>query len=328
MGYGEISFLGAKDGEFKSTESQFAGASREAAPPKTEDSGEGLSAGPREKLARLNAKRDERLKKPLGRSGGPQTEEGKTRASQNSLKHGAYAEPFRWVDEEFYELDREVQNRFHPMGRFESSLLRSVAHAMFCTSQVDRYQRRQLNAADNREPSPDQLACELEFPFHPEYSDLLVGSHDERALWRKVEAFVRLECGPPELLSGSVMSPQDRRAANLYETACRKLSTQPAQHLEKEFFAELDQVMHDAGRGAGYVGAKLIRVGDVTPLVDYWLYRNVLRISAAKEHLKNQACLDVLTDEKIARARRHSIASSRDLLDAFHEARSNRPRHS
>ena len=39
----------------------------------------------------LDRFRDERLKKYAPRSGGPRSEEGKRRASGNSLKHGAYA---------------------------------------------------------------------------------------------------------------------------------------------------------------------------------------------------------------------------------------------
>jgi hypothetical protein len=256
-------------------------------------------------------KEDPRLKRPLSkRSGGPRTESGIAAASKNSLTHGAYAT--RLPDHpDFSTLAKEARVEFRPCGLIERTIVWSLAHEAYKSQRLDEMERCGMRGASERVADTQALARMLEFPWAQTHAELLLEPVNEQLLQRELYVAWRELAAPPTGAEpGQVVSVPDQRVLELYGQGCELLGSMglvPFMH--EGFFMRLDVVMHEARGQQSYLGRRIAQGSGEMMLVQYWLYRNASRVTAYVRQVLHEQVLEVLVDERLARARSYVNAN-------------------
>jgi len=265
-------------------------------------------------------KEEKRLKRPLSkRSGGPKSPEGKSNSAQNSTKHGGYVVPSR-VSEEFCRFEQEVYVRLEPIGAIEVELVSEIAFTLWRSKLIQRYVNNALDAAEFDDVGLRQLAHLTGFPFEERYQYLLnVNEIDETRLQRFAK-FWSTSCDGLIELGGvdAVIAAGDVRIREIHEEGAKVLGQRVVhQVMYEKFFDALDRVMHEARDGRNSLGIKLLGLQDFTELINYWIYRNCLKISAARHKMREQEALRILCDPNIERAQSRADQTLQRQLNTY-----------
>ena len=251
--------------------------------------------------------RDKRLKRPISkRSGGPRSEQGMAAASKNSLTHGAYAT--RLPDfHDFYSYADGARAEFKPRGLIEETVVMSLAHEAYKSDRLQQIERGRMLRASQQVVDPQALAGLLHFPWAQTHAELLLEPVNQPLLQRAIHgAWVELAAPPSHPEPGQPFSMQCQRVLELYEHGCELLE-QPGllPYMHEGFFLRLDVVMHEARESHSYLGRRIAQRSGETVLVQYWLYRNAPRVTACVEQVLQGQVLEVMGDERLARASSH-----------------------
>jgi hypothetical protein len=269
------------------------------------------SPNPQEKIKPAKPKRSKlkkeepRFKQRMSkRSGGPRTPEGKAKSSQNSVAHGGYITPSR-ISEEFCRFEQEVFGRLEPVGPIEAEFVSQIASTLWRSKLMRRYIDNELDAIEFDDVSNRQLAVATEFPFEERYQFLLNVNEAENLRRQRFVKFWTTSC---EKLSTKdcaeeVIVLADNRISEIYQETIQ-IMKQSFVHewMHEKFFDSLDRVMLEANEGRNSLGIKLKELDDKTDLVNYWIYRNSLKISAARKRLREREAIRIMCDPNIARA--------------------------
>lgn len=254
---------------------------------------------------------DKRLKRPLSkRSGGPRTERGIAAASKNSLTHGAYAT--RLPDHpDFSTLAEEARAEFRPCGLIERTIVSSLAHEAYKSQRLDEMERCGMRGASERVADAQALARMLEFPWAQTHAELLLEPVNEQLLQRELYVAWRELAAPPAGAEpGEVVSVPDQRVLELYGQGCELLGSMGlVQFMNEGFFMRLDVVIHEARGQQSYLGRRIAQGSGEMLLVHYWLYRNASRVTACVRQVLHGQVLEVMGDERLARARSYVNAN-------------------
>ena len=268
---------------------------------------------------------DKRLKRPLSkRSGGPRTDSGIAVASKNSLTHGAYAT--RLPDfHDFYCYADGARSEFKPRGLIEETLVMSLAHEAYKSDRLQQLERSRMLRASQQVVDPQALAALLHFPWAQSHAELLLEPVNQPLLQRAIHgAWVELAApspSPPE--PGQPVCMQDQRVLELYEQGCELLgSVGLVPYMHEGFFMRLDVVMHEAREPHGYLGRRIAQRSGEMVLVQYWLYRNAPRVTACVEQVLQGQVLEVMGDERLARASSHVSSKIYEGMSSLAMARS------
>jgi len=273
--------------------------------------------------------KDKLIKRPSGtRSGGPRTAAGRARAAENSLKHGAYVAQPRQSDV-YHEKLRGVVQELKPLGEIAMTLCQDVAHELAKMQTLNAYERDQIYRAEHDGVSLLELSRRLDFPWAETHLDVLGTLHAQGVLRAQLLRSWRVLAKPPRaIVSGqgggtksgaknqrSLVALPDQRVAELYERACGLLALPGlSDFMHEHFFQEMDVVMLEARQGLSYLGRRISERGQGSALVAYWLLRNQGRILDAVNNLKNERTVEVLTDERMSRAKSSVQRGLRDSL--------------
>jgi hypothetical protein len=272
--------------------------------------------------------KDSRLKRPLRRSGGPRTEEGRRASSRNSLKHGAYATrlPEELADQGHCLTERDAHSRLGASGELERGLASAAGVAVWLQQRLNDYTIESLRLAERRGPAPGELwhiALGLGFPLGPVHRrplmrELSEGAPNELLLLRHVRRLLDKGC---ELAGGANGCPSashhDLLAARVLPRARDAMTVSFVQQNNEPLLRELDEVMEDAAGCRNFLGRWLNELGDGSGLRHYWLYRNRDRISHKLEQHRLKRCIDVITDPRVMRARSHLNRSVRENVQSI-----------
>ena len=282
------------------------------------------------------AARDRRLKRPASkRSGGPRTDEGRALAAQNSLTHGAYATRLP-ESVELHGYIGQLRSELSPNGLLEETLAAGLAYGAFKAERLREFELARLMRAAGKGIDTRLLASRLEFPWAQSHHELLSSPPNEFELQAAVHrAWVRLARPPaPDALSIGrgraakqqalgVEQPQDQRLAELYEEVAELLSRRGLLlYMHEQLLCRLDLVMLEARSGANYLGRRLKGVEDELILVHYWMLRNARVISLCAQELQEEVALEVLCDERLARANTHVSNKIRNDIETLQSVRS------
>ena len=263
-------------------------------------------------------KRDERLKRKISRrTGGPRTAKGRLTASQNSIKHGAYAVAPRPSDE-YYEFETQVNRHLKPVGFMEDELVSRIAYAMWRSKQIQKYTIESVSSAELDEAQLLRLAELVEFPFDEKYLPILNFPPNDFELQKRLADFWR-EAVEVESRSEVVdIAFADDRLRAIHKQGL-KIFEQKGMHPinHEDFFTAMDRVMLDAQAGVSSLGLKLRESGAIEPLVDYWIFRNRLKISAMRRRVLVVNALQILCDPNIERAQNSADRSLNNLLNSY-----------
>ena len=95
----------------------------------------------------------------------------------------------------------------------------------------------------------------------------------------------------------------DNRISEIFQETIQIMKQSFVQEwMHEKFFDSLDRVMLEANEGRNSLGIKLKELDDKTDLVNYWIYRNSLKISAARKRLREREAIRIMCDPNIARA--------------------------
>ena len=291
---------------------------------------------------------DKRLKRhATKRSGGPSSPQGRARAAQNSLTHGAYSAHPTHLDAYHGKL-RGVVDELNPIGVIAKTLCQDIAHGLAKLETLNAYERDRIHKAEHDGVGLHELARRLDFPWAETHLDALGAPQAEGVLRSQVLRAWRVMAKPPTvppkrpsskgssakraaaemevlsqpLASGGLVPLADLSVSRIYERACELLSSPTLNRFEHaHFLQELDVVMLVARQGQGYLGRRLAESGDTSTLVAYWLLRNHERVLECVSELKNERTMGILTEEKISRARSHVQRGLRDSLGGLEAAR-------
>ena len=263
---------------------------------------------------------EKRLKRPLSkRSGGPNTPGGKIKSAQNSIKHGGYALVPR-SREEFFRFEQQVLGSFKPIGVVQTQLVSSIAFTLWRTKLIQRYVDGAHDAAETDDVGLRQLACLTDFPFEEGYQYQLNVNENDGVRQQRLAKFWANSC---EVLSDTdpsvdVIAAGDQRIREIYREGIEVLGQRVVhQAMHENFFDALDRVMLEARECRNSLGIKLSGSDDVTELVNYWIYRNSSKISAARRRIRVEHALRILCDPKIERALSSSDSALQKQLEAF-----------
>ena len=263
---------------------------------------------------------EKRLKRPLSkRSGGPNTPGGKSRSAQNSIKHGGYALVPR-SREEFFRFEQQVLGSFKPIGVVQTQLVFSIAFTLWRTKLIQRYVNEVHDSVEIDDVGQRQLACLTEFPFAERYQYQLNVNENDLVRQQRLAKFWANNCEVLRDTKGSVdvIAAGDERIREIYREGIKVLGQSVVhQAMHESFFYALDRVMLEARDCMNSIGLKLSRADDMTELVNYWIYRNSSKISAARRQIREDQALRILCDPKIERALSSSDASLQKQLEAF-----------
>lgn len=261
----------------------------------------------RPQLPRLN-----RLSK---RTGGPKTAQGKAKASKNSVDHGAYAVK-RPETDAYYAYAELVQRELRPVGPLQQEMADSAAYDSFKSMRLREIERRELLRAEQAQVSTKKLAELTGFPWADTHHELLAEPINQALLQKSIHRSWRSLAAP----KGDVGSPEGRSTPDLmlldlYEEGCKLLSSRGlCQFMEEGFFARLDVVMLEARTQQNYLGRRIHEQRSEMLLLQYWLYRNAARVSQCVHKLHDDKIVDVLSDERIVRAKAHVSNSLRNNI--------------
>jgi len=265
-------------------------------------------------------KEEKRLKRPLSkRSGGPNTPEGKSKSAQNSIKHGGYSLVPR-SREEFARFEQQVFGSFKPIGVVQNQLVSSITFTLWRSKLIQRYVDEAHDSVEIDDVGHRRLACLTEFPFAERYQYKLNVNENDGVRLQRLAKFWANNCELPSDTEGSVdvIAAGDERIREIYSEGIKVLGQSVVhQAMHESFFYALDRVMLEARECRNSIGLKLSRSDDMTELVNYWIYRNSLKISAARRQAREDQALRLLCDQKIERALSSSDASLQKQLDAF-----------
>jgi len=280
-----------------------------------------ITEGPTKKAAPAV---DKRLKRPISkRSGGPRTGSGIAVASKNSLTHGAFAT--RLPDfHDFYCYADGARSEFKPRGLIEETLVMSLAHEAYKSDRLQQIERSRMLRASQQVVDPQALAALLHFPWAQSHAELLLEPVNQSLLQRAIHgAWVELAAPPSHPEPGQLVSMQDQRVLELYEQACDLLGSMGlVPYMHEGFFMRLDVVMHEARESHSYLGRRIAQGSGEMVLVQYWLYRNAPRVTACVEQVLQGQVLDVMGDERLARASSHVSSKIHEGMSSLAMARS------
>ena len=265
-------------------------------------------------------KEEKRLKRPLSkRTGGPNTPKGKSKSVQNSIKHGGYAVVPR-SREEFFRFEQQVLGSFKPIGVVQTQLVFSIAFTLWRTKLIQRYVDGAHDAAETDDVSLRQLACLADFPFDERYQYQLNVNENEGVRQQRFAKFWANSC---EMLSDTdpsvdLIAAGDQRIREIYLQGIEILGQSVVhQAMHESFFYALDRVMLEARECRNSLGIKLSGSADMTELVNYWIYRNSSKISAARRQIREERELRILCDPKIERALSSFDSALQRQLETF-----------
>jgi len=265
-------------------------------------------------------KEGKRLKRPLSKlSGGPNTPEGKSKSSQNSIKHGGYAMVPR-SREEFFGFEQQVHGCLNPIGAVETQLVASIAFTLWKKKLIRRYVDEAHDAVETDDVGHRQLACLLDFPFAERYQYLLNVNANDGVRQQRLAKFWATSC---EVLSDTngvtpVIAAGNERIREIYREGIEVLGQRVVhQAMHENFFDALDRVMLEARECRNSLGIKLSGSDDMTELVNYWIYRNSSKISAARGRIRVEHALRIMCDPKIDRALSSSDSALQSQLEAY-----------
>lgn len=265
-------------------------------------------------------KEEKRLKRPVSkRSGGPNTPEGKSKSAQNSIKHGGYSLVPR-SREEFARFEQQVLGSFKPIGVVQNQLVSGITFTLWRTKLIQRYVDEAHDSVEIDDVGHRQLACLTEFPFAERYQYQLNVNENDWVRLQRLAKFWANNCELPSDTEGpvDVIAAGDERIREIYSEGIKVLGQSVVhQVMHESFFYALDRVMLEARECRNSIGLKLSRSDDMTQLVNYWIYRNSLKISAARRQTREDQALRILCDPKIERALSSSDASLQKQLEAF-----------
>lgn len=265
-------------------------------------------------------KEEKRLKRPLSkRSGGPNTPEGKSKSAQNSIKHGGYSVVSR-SREEFARFEQQVLGSFKPIGVVQNQLVSRITFTLWRTKLIQRYVDEAHDSVEIDDVGHRQLACLTEFPFAESYQYQLNVNENDGVRLQRLAKFWANNCELPSNTEGPVdlIAAGDERIREIYSEGIKVLGQNVVhQAMHESFFYALDRVMLEARECRNSIGLKLSRLDDMTELVNYWIYRNSSKISAARRQTREDQALRILCDPKIERALSSSDASLQKQLEAF-----------
>jgi len=272
------------------------------------------------KWPKLKKKEENRLKRPVSkRSGGPNTPEGKSKSAQNSIKHGGYSLVPR-SSEEFARFEQQVLGSFKPIGVVQNQLVSSITFTLWRTKLIQRYVDEAHDSVEIDDVGHRQLACLTEFPFAERYQYQLNVNENDGVRLQRLAKFWANNCELPSDTEGpvDVIAAGDERIREIYSEGIKVLGQSVVhQAMHESFFYALDRVMLEARECRNSIGLKLSRADDLTELVNYWIYRNSLKISAARRQTREDQALRILCDPKIERALSSFDASLQKQLEAF-----------
>lgn len=255
------------------------------------------------------------LRRLSRRTGGPKTAQGKAKASKNSIDHGAYAVR-RPETDSYYSYAELVHRELRPIGPLQQEMADSAAFDSFKSMRLREIERRDLIRAEQAQVSTKKLAELTGFPWADTHHELLAEPINQALLQKSIHRSWRSLAAP----KGDVGSPEgrstpDRVVVELYEEGCRLLSSLGlCQFMEEGFFARLDVVMLEARTQQNYLGRRIHEQRSEMLLVQYWLYRNAARVSQCIHKLHDDKIVDVLSDERIVRAKAHVSNSLRNNI--------------
>jgi len=279
---------------------------------------EDLAATVEELPSHKTHKRDERFKRRLSnRSGGPRSEAGKAKASQNSLKHGGYAIAPGPYDE-YCEFERRVHGYLEPVGFIQTELVSKIAFEMWRSKKIQRYTLESFAWAEMDAVQLDRLAIELGFPFDAKLWPVLNSPIDELALQRRLAEFWRGALDGVGLSEVTEVVEADARLLEIHKEGVAIFDRRGMHQVNHEdFFLAMDRVMLDAENGTSTLGLRLNGAGSIEPLLDYWLFRNAPRISAVRRRILLTNSLQILCDPNLERAQNMADRSISNLLQTF-----------
>jgi hypothetical protein len=255
------------------------------------------------------------LKRLSRRSGGPKTAQGKAKASKNSIDHGAYAVK-RPETDSYYAYAELIHRELRPIGPLQQEMADSAAYDAFKSMRLREIERRDLLRAEQEQVSTKKLAELTGFPWADTHHELLAEPINQALLQKSIHRSWRSFAAP----KGDVGSPEgrstpDRMVVELYDEGCKVLSSPGlVQFIEEGFFARLDVVMLEARTQQNYLGRRIHEQRSEMLLVQYWLYRNAARVSQCIHKLHDDKIVDVLSDERIVRAKAHVSNSLRNNI--------------
>jgi len=276
------------------------------------------AAKPRARRPKLK-KEEKRLKRPLSkRSGGPKSQEGKNKSAQNSTKHGGYVIPSR-VSDEFCKFQQEVFGRLDPVGVIEAELASQITFTLWRSKLIQRYVNHAIDSTDFDDVGLHQFAHLIDFPFEERYWYMLnVNENDEVRRQRVAKFWATSSDELSEPGGADVIAAGDERIREVYEGGVQVLGQRVVvQVMHEKFFDALDRVMHEAREGRNSLGIKLLGLQDFTELVNYWIYRNSLKISAARHKMREQEALRILCDPNIERAQSRADQTLQRQLNTY-----------
>ena len=271
---------------------------------------------------RPKLQKQEKLSKyPLSkRSGGPNTSDGKKKSAQNSTKHGGYALQSTQSSEEFYRFEQEVYGRLEPNGVIELELASNVAFSLWQSKLIQRYVKEALVAAEFDDVSLQKLALLTDFPFMESYQYLLNANENQDVRVQRLAKFWATCCeglSDPDSAEDVIVAG-DWRIREIYQEGIQVLGKSVVQQsMHEKFFNALDRVMHETHECKNSLGIWLREMRDLTELVNYWIYRNSARISAARKMIHEQDALKILCDPNIERAQSSASRAFQRQLDIY-----------
>ena len=271
----------------------------------------------------LQRERDARLKRyePLlpgsyRRGGGPGTSEGRAVASRNALAHGAYSDVPHGLPA-YVDHQRQVQLALKPVGALEDSIAEEVAHATWRRDLLARHEKREASILESLDPPASEVARHSGFPFGEAHHHLLEADVDTgrlrrelRSLWRShlyVAASGGLGLAREGLAVFGARAPHPMR--------------------EEEFFRRWDEAVSlapfgtqaRAGLHAALHAALQAEAGQAF-LARLWVYRNWVRVGAARALLRSRAVTEFLGSTTLGRARSLIDRSVREGMESMERA--------
>jgi hypothetical protein len=222
--------------------------------------------------------------------------------------------------EEFARFEQQVLGSFKPIGVVQNQLVSSITFTLWRKQLIQRYVDEAHDSVEIDEVGHRQLACLTEFPFAERYQYQLNVNENDGVRLQRLAKFWTNSCEVPRDTEGpvDVIAAGDERIREIYREGIKILGQSVVhQAMHESFFYALDRVMLEARECRNSIGLKLSRADDLTELVNYWIYRNSSKISAARRQTREDQALRILCDPKIERALSSSDASLQKQLEAL-----------
>ena len=266
---------------------------------------------PRERDARLK-RYEPVLPGAFKRGGGPRTGEGRAVASRNALAHGAYSDVPHGLPA-YVDHQRQVQLALRPVGALEDSIAEEVAHATWRRDLLARHEKREASLLEHQEPPLSEVARHCGFPFGEAHHALLEADVDPSRLRRELRAMWRSHL----YVAASGGLGLAREGLAVFGARA------PHPMREEEFFRRWDEAVSLAPFGtqsqAGLHAALRAEAGQAF-LARLWVYRNWVRVGAARALLTSRAVTEFLGSHTLGRARSLIDRSVREGMESMERA--------